>query len=136
MDGEVYRHIANRRTFRVESGGRGYFVKIHNGVGYWEILKNLLQFKIPVVSASNEWRAALKLRDLGIATIVPVAYACKGWNPAKLQSCIVTQELAGMRSLEEVFQQGVDPVRKRRLIQKVARSAKTLHANGMNHRDC
>ncbi len=44
LDGEIYRDIANRRTLRFTLNGRRYFLKAHYGVGWKEILKNLLSF--------------------------------------------------------------------------------------------
>ena len=68
LNGECFRELANRRTLRFELAGRRYFLKAHYGVGWREILKNLLQFRLPVLGARNEWRAmqrlqALKCRD-------------------------------------------------------------------------
>ena len=42
LKGEVFRELEARRTLRTEVAGRGYFVKIHRGVGWGEIVKNLL----------------------------------------------------------------------------------------------
>lgn len=43
LEGEVFRELEGRRTLRTEVAGRGYFVKIHRGVGWAEIIKNLLR---------------------------------------------------------------------------------------------
>ena len=50
---------ASRRARRSASPSMGshYFAKIHHGVGWREILKNLLHLKLPVLGAENEWRA-------------------------------------------------------------------------------
>ena len=45
LSGEVFRDVADRRTLRVEIGRRGYFAKLHFGVGWAEILKNLLTLR-------------------------------------------------------------------------------------------
>lgn len=37
LQGQVYRELEGRRTLRTEVAGRGYFVKIHRGIG-WERL--------------------------------------------------------------------------------------------------
>ena len=42
LQGEVFRELEARRTLRTEVGGQSYFVKIHRGVGWGEIIKNLL----------------------------------------------------------------------------------------------
>ena len=41
LQGQVFRELEARRTLRTEVAGRGYFVKIHRGVGWGEIIKNL-----------------------------------------------------------------------------------------------
>ena len=58
LKGEVFRELEARRTLRIEVAGQGYFVKIHRGVGWKEILKNLLSLRLPVLGAGNEWRAS------------------------------------------------------------------------------
>ncbi len=45
------------RTLRTEVAGHGFFVKIHRGIGWGEIFKNLLTAKLPVLGAGQEWRA-------------------------------------------------------------------------------
>lgn len=137
--GEVFRRTADRKTVRFEHDGRGYFLKAHFGVGWREILKNLVHLKLPVLGAGNEWLAIHFLESLGVPTMTAVAYGEEaGW--AKRQSFIVTRELEGMTSLEDVAERrhrrGRDENRKRRrLIQKVALIARMLHGNGINHRD-
>ena len=56
--GKVYRRTASRRTMRWETQGRAYFVKLHDGVGWREIFKNLVTLKMPIVSARNEFALA------------------------------------------------------------------------------
>ena len=57
LQGQVYRELEGRRTLRTEVQGRGYFVKIHRGIGWGEIIKNLLTAKLPVLGAAQEWQA-------------------------------------------------------------------------------
>ena len=139
LEGEVFKRIQNRRTFRIERGGRGFFVKCHRGVGWGEILKNLGSLKLPVLGAGNEWRAIHRLRQLGVETMSPVAYGAEGWNPAALRSVLVTEELSGCISLEKFcgdwHSNPPAPGLKRALIRRLARIARTLHENGVNHRD-
>ncbi len=139
LEGEVFKRIQNRRTFRIERGGQGFFVKCHRGVGWREILKNLFSLRLPVLGAGNEWRAIHRLRELGVETMAPVAYGREGWNPAGQRSLLVTEELQGCISLERYCQGWRDappaPVVKRVLIRRLARIARTLHENGVNHRD-
>ena len=44
LTGESYRKVKSRHTFRVELEGKGYFVKLHRGIGWAEYFKNMLQF--------------------------------------------------------------------------------------------
>lgn len=138
-DGEVFRQIDNRRTLRFEAGGRYYFIKVHGGVGWQEIFKNLVQGKWPVLGAGNEQRAIKRLHELNIDTTTLVGYGRRGCNPARLESFVITDALPDCISLED-FCRGwsrhpPEPVLKRRLIERVAQIAKTLHENGINHRD-
>jgi serine/threonine protein kinase len=120
-------------------GKKTYFIKQHFGVGWKEIFKNLWQFRLPVLSAKNEWLAIHKLKSLGIDVPTVYAYGERGNNPATLQSFIVMEELAPVMSLEDLCQtwQRLPPsfALKRCLIEKVAEIARTLHQHGLNHRD-
>jgi heptose I phosphotransferase len=102
MHGEIYRALEGRCTQRIELGGQGYFLKQHRGVGWKEIIKNLLQLRLPVLGAKNEWRAVQRLCDLGIATMQVVAYGQRGWNPAHHESFLLTRELVDTVSLEDL----------------------------------
>ena len=135
LEGEIYREVESRKTFRFEWKGKGYFAKTHFGVGWREILKNLVQFRLPVLGASNEWHALEKLSDLGVDTMSPVAYVSEGRNPAKMRSCIVTRELENTISLEDFCAREMSITLKRKLITKLATVSKMLHDNGINHRD-
>lgn len=137
--GEVFREIDGRKTIRFEEQGESYFIKMHTGVGWKEIFKNLFRFKKPVLGAKNEYLAIKQLTNLNISTMTLVGYATKGWNPAKLQSFIITEELKETISLEDYcaswFQYPPVYQDKQLLIRKVAMIAKKIHENGINHRD-
>jgi hypothetical protein len=66
LQGEVYRELEGRRTLRTEVAGCGYFVKIHRGIGWGEIFKNLLSARLPVLGAGQEWRAIRRLTEVGV----------------------------------------------------------------------
>ena len=138
-NGDVYRDIDGRKTIRFDEQGESYFIKIHTGVGWKEILKNLSQFKWPVLGARNEYLAIKRLTDLDIDTMTLVSYATKGWNPAKLKSYVVTEELKDTVSLEDYCANWLanPPAfrEKQLLIRKVATITKKMHENGVNHRD-
>lgn len=140
LAGEEYRRVKSRRTFRFEVEGRGYFAKIHRGVGWREIWKNLLQGKAPVLGAGNEFRAVTLLTGLGVDTMTVAAYGERGRNPARRQSFLITEELAGMESLEDHCRRWREQPpafrHKRALLAALARTARLMHENGLNHRDC
>ncbi|MBW1923546.1 MAG: lipopolysaccharide core heptose(I) kinase RfaP [Deltaproteobacteria bacterium] len=139
LQGRVYRTQKGRRTLRFTQQGRAYFAKIHEGVGWREIFKNLLAARLPVLSARNEWRAIRRFETVGIPTTPLVAYGMRGLDPARLQSFVITREIQGAVSLEDLCrdwpQRPPAPRLKRDLILGVAGIARTLHENGMNHRD-
>ena len=139
LQGEVLRALEGRRTLRTEIAGRGYFAKIHHGIGWGEIIKNLLSGRLPVLGAGNEWRALLRLKELGVDTMHPVAFGARGSNPARQHSFIVTEELAPTISLEDFCRDWPAvppaPTFKRTLIRRVAEMARRMHQGGVNHRD-
>ncbi len=128
-----------RRTLRFELQGRGYFLKLHWGVGWGEIFKNLASGRLPVLGAGPEWRALQRLPKLGIETMRLEAYGREGWNPARQRSFVVTRELESTVSLERYCadwkQNPPEPRRKWRLIERVALITRKLHQGGLNHRD-
>ncbi|MDD1022069.1 lipopolysaccharide core heptose(I) kinase RfaP [Pseudomonas idahonensis] len=140
LKGQVYRELEARRTLRTEVDGRGYFVKIHRGIGWGEIVKNLITAKLPVLGAGQEWRALERLHQVGVPTMTAVAYGERGSNPADQHSFIVTEELAPTVSLEDFsidwVKQPPAPALKRALIAEVARMTGMMHRAGVNHRDC
>jgi heptose I phosphotransferase len=139
LQGMVLRSLEGRRTLRTEIAGRGYFAKIHHGIGWGEIIKNLLSGRLPVLGASNEWRALLRLKELGVDTMHPVAFGARGSNPARQHSFIITEELAPTSSLEDFCRDWCAvppaPTFKRTLIERVAEMARRMHQGGVNHRD-
>ncbi len=139
LTGERFRHLEGRLTQRVLIGNKYYFIKQHNGIGWKEIGKNWLQLRLPVVSARNEWQAIEALRNLGVAVPKIAAYGQRGWNPAKRQSFILMEELTPIISLEDLCKTWLTQppawALKQNLITEVARIARTLHQNGINHRD-
>jgi heptose I phosphotransferase len=139
IDGRVYREQGGRKTLRFTLSDKNYFAKFHHGVGWKRIIKGLLQSRLPVLTARNEWRAIQRLEELGIQTAHLVGYGKRGWNPARLQSFIITEELANTVSLEDFCRNWLTSppsyALKRALITKVAKIARTLHEHGINHRD-
>lgn len=141
IEGEVFREPvgSNRRTLRFERDGQRFFVKLHWGVGWREIFKNLLSLKRPVLGARNEWQAIQRLTALGVETMDLVAYGEQGANPATRRSFVATRELTDTISLEDYCSDWASrppqPALKRALIDRVADMTATMHRAGMNHRD-
>lgn len=139
IEGNIYRQARGRKTFQFNLDGKSYFAKLHSGIGWGEILKNLLSLRLPVVGATNEWRAINRLQELGIATLHAVGYGSRGWNPASRESFIITEELANTISLEDFCKtwqsDPPDPRLRIRLVKAVARISRQLHENGICHRD-
>ncbi len=139
VKGEVFRSTNNRETLRVVKGNKSYFIKKHFGVGCKEFLKNVLQFRLPVFSAKNEWLAIQKLEQLGIPTMTLVGYGWCGINPIKRQSFVITEEIQNILGLRDIcISWHKNPLTfaiKKAIIEELAYIAKTMHENGINHRD-
>lgn len=140
IQGDEYRNMDGRRTLRFDMMGRSYFAKLYRGIGWQRIFKSLLSFrKPPVLCAHNEWLAIQKLTDLGVDTMTTVGYGTRGVSPASKQSFLITEDLQNTESLEDFCrhwsEKPPNPALKRALIKKIAQVSRTLHDNGINHRD-
>lgn len=140
LEGDEYRNMDGRRTLRFELLGQSYFVKMYKGLGWWPIIRSIVTFRMPpILSAKNEWVAIGLLKALNVETLTVVAYGERGKSPARRQSFLVTEDLAQTESLEEFcrdWPRCPPPVAmKRALIQRVADISRSLHQNGINHRD-
>jgi len=140
LQGPVYRQVKGRRTVGFELNGLAYFAKIHAGVGWGEIVKDLFQLKWPVLGADQEWRAIRHLQASGVPTMTVAAFGSRGMNPARRESFIITEALPNTVSLDEFtrdWPRRAPPHRlKKALIEQVAAMTRQMHASGMNHRDC
>lgn len=136
---DVYRAKEGRKTLRFVRHGRSYFLKLHSGIGWGEIFKNLLQARLPVLGAVNEYRAVAALQAIGVDTMSVAAYASSGHNPARVRSMIVTDDLVGTVSLEDYcadWASSPPSFRTRlKIVCKLADSAGRMHRTGINHRD-
>jgi heptose I phosphotransferase len=139
VSGEIYRQVANRKTVYFHYQNRTYFIKIHRGVGWKEIIKNWLTLRLPVLGAMDEWKALQRLKSLSIDTLELAGYGVIGWNPAQLTSFVITNALENTVSLEELClswkKQPPLFIEKVTLIKKLASISYHLHQNGINHRD-
>ncbi len=143
LEGKVYREALGRRTLRFTRGNKDYFVKMHTGVGWREIMKNISYLRAPVVGAFNEWHGVHRLNDLEIDTMTVAAYGIRGRNPATKHSFIVTEALPSETSLVDFCAtwkrnppSTLKEIRlKRWILNKVVETARVIHENGANHRD-
>lgn len=143
IDGKVYREALGRRTLRFTRGDKDYFLKMHTGVGWGEIVKNITYLRAPVVGALNEWHGVHRLKDLEIDTMTVAAYGIRGRNPATKHSFIVTEALPTETSLEDFCgkwklnpPKTLEEIRlKKWIMNKVVETARVIHENGANHRD-
>ena len=139
LQGEVFRDVPGRRTLKVDIAGRSYFVKLHYGVGWGEVVKNWLQFKLPVIGAENEFTACRDLAELGLTAPIPAAYARSQGSIASQRSFVLCDELAGFTSLEDLTEHWAQHpptlAMRRALLHAVARFASAFHRQGFIHRD-
>jgi heptose I phosphotransferase len=139
ITGQEHRALEQRQTLSFLVDGQRYFIKRHRGATWGEICKNLIQLRLPVVSAFNEWRAIKLLRSLGIATPVPKAYGKRGVLPSHLESFLVTEDVGEHITLEDYCRPWPHtPPRiaeKYSLLAQVADLSRTMHGSGVCHRD-
>ena len=139
VEGEVYRRSARRRTSRVVIAGKAYFAKVHGGVGWREIAKNVLAGKRPVLGARHDFDASRKLCARGVPVPEVAAFGERGINPARRRSFAIHDALEGFRSLEDVGHAWlVTPPSvglKRAVLTEAGRLTAAIHAAGVCHRD-
>lgn len=139
LKGEIYREYGKRTTKNFQFAQKSYFLKFHGPIGWFEIFKNLLQFKVPVVGALREFEALSHLKKHKIDSLEVQGFGNKGLNPANSSSFLITEELYGTISLEDFFLQDrhkeLLPTQRRKLIKHVAKLIRKMHLSGLNHRD-
>lgn len=139
LKGETFRAHKNRLTQRILLGKNYYFIKQHQKIRLKEFFKNILQGRIPITSARNEWQAIQKLQALGLATPRIIAFGEKGLTPLTRTSFVMMEALNNTLSLETFCAAWpTHPpafLTKLKLIKSVALIARCLHEHGINHRD-
>lgn len=137
--GDIVRDIEGRRTLRFEVAGKGYYLKLHRGIGWGSIVGNLFRLRLPVLGADSEWHAIRAFDRLGLDTMRVVAFGQRGSGPSHLESFLITEALEPTCDLDVFTQSWPDeppPVKlKRTLILSVADIARRMHEGGINHRD-
>jgi len=139
LPGKVFRSVEGRRTLRVKLGREVMFLKRHSGVGWFEIGKNLLSGRLPVLGAGNEFRAARVLLAAGVSVPEPLGYGERGDNPATRESFILSSACEPNISLEDLAREWRDnrpaAADRWRLFAEVAGMVAAMHMTGVNHRD-
>lgn len=140
IDGIACRKVDKRSTLNFRSNEESFYIKIHEGVSFKEILKNVVCLRWPVIGARNEYQAISRLHELGINTMDVAAFGEKGVNPLTKKSFIITRDLNPAISLEDFCEnwKNIKPdyLVKKRLIEEVASMIGKMHRGGVNHRDC
>lgn len=140
LQGEVFRALETRRTLRFEINQCSYFLKLHYGTTWKEVIKNLISLRLPVLGADREWKAIHRLKTLGVDTMKGIGFGQKGWNPVRRTSFIITEDLTPTVSLEDYCadwaREPPDVKTKRMIIRRVADMVRKMHQGGVNHRDC
>jgi len=146
--GKTYRLGAGRSTVRVElndpaGGKRAVYVKRHTHVPVRTKLRRSLSLNPPISFAKNEARGIVRLADIGIPTMRPVAFgeACSH-RGRRERSCIITEEVAGATQADDYCEAHFAGAlsrdalaAKRRLIRRIAGLARRLHRARLSHRD-
>lgn len=139
IQGEIFRKVLERETLRFGLDGETYFIKKHFGCGFWEAIKNLLQFRVPILGAKNELEVIRALEQAGVPTMQVEAYGFRGIKPFWQQSFIVTRELkpiVGLRDLAEKWAKEKPAFHeKKAMIEEVGQMAGRMHRVGVVHRD-
>ena len=137
--GTVYRQVKIDKLKQLPIISKHYFVKLHHGVGLKEIFKNIVQSRLPVFGASNEWQAIFQCMQASILTTPLVCYGKWGYLH-KQRSFIMTRALTQTCTLEDVGDIWKETLPsfnlKRQIIHKLADVVRQFHQQGMNHRDC
>ena len=139
LTGDVLREMPGRRTLRVQIAGRTYIAKLHSGVGYQEIAKNLLVGRAAVVGAENEYTALLRLQSADVPSMQIAAFGSADGAAARRRSFILLDYIKHEQTLEDVARtwrtQPPTAASRRKLVLAVARIARAMHGAGVNHRD-
>jgi UDP-glucose:(heptosyl)LPS alpha-1,3-glucosyltransferase len=110
-----------------------------------DLVRPILSLAWPATAnAATEWWGMTELPRLGIATSPPVAFAARRRWGLEWEGLTVSADLAGCVSLEEFLRTRISQPGRRsateraflqRLARALARMARSLHRQGVNHQD-
>lgn len=133
--------LRERTTTRLEltsqSGeSKVFFLKRHQRPPLVEYVKPWLRLQRPILGAKNEWEAILRFHEVGIATMIPVAF-----GESRGQSWLLTAAIEGCRKLSEWMNEQGGSLRNgqrhtwHQAITGVAGVARAMHGAGLHHQD-
>lgn len=139
--GRVVKNLLRERTttrivLPADSGSEQcFYLKKHAPPPWKEYVKPFLRLTRPILGARNEWKAIIRFHEIGIPTMVPVAFGQSGRS-----SFVMTKSIEGCVKLSH-WMENHDKENSRddelagRLVEHVARIARTMHTAGMHHQD-
>lgn len=137
--GKAFRDVPGRKTIQVALGKKSYFIKQHFGVGWGEIFKSIISFKMPILGAMTEVSAIQKLNEIGIPTTPLVAYGQRGYSPASMRSFVMTEDLGDILTLEDICVAWLEASPKKACraaaFKALAQLTAKFHSAGLCHRD-
>ena len=126
-----------RSTAWFERGGRRFFLKVHTGVGWREIIKCWLQGKRPILDAMPEARALERLAALKVPAPRLVGFGRMGLNPARRRSFVLSESLDDTEDLEDFLRRELPlrPPLRRAVAHALGHQVGRLHAARIAHQD-
>jgi heptose I phosphotransferase len=124
------------KTGTVPPQSPGMYLKKHRSRTWWSWLRAKLGLRACPGAGTVEAENARALAAIGIPVMRVVACGERLHGDGRLESFLLTEELAGYGELAGFLRQRISPGRElSRLVRQVAAIARRLHAAGYNHRD-
>jgi len=126
-----------RQVWRVELGGKCYYVKLYLKNGWWRAVKR--QFRGP--PCLKEWRVAQYALEKRVNCVKPVAYAISSDPKSRLDCLLITEGLPGSLPLIQYWQNlsndgdPTTPAAIRKLQDALAELLAKAHRAGIAHCD-
>lgn len=134
----VVKHGDHRTVYRVEVGGRAFYLKHDRPAGFWRRLQPLVRPS----AARREWHRATAIARRGVATVRPVAWAEVRRGGLACESYLVTEAIEPSSTVEQFALERLpivpEPMRRRlrrALIVGFARFIAAVHRAGIRHND-
>ncbi|QDU81214.1 Lipopolysaccharide core heptose(I) kinase RfaP [Polystyrenella longa] len=135
--GETAKNVlAERVTTRIDltdtsGASRSFYIKRHTPAPMKEYLKAWSRLRTPLLSARYEWEAILNFHQVGISTMIPVAFGEKG-----RYSFLITESLEDCWKLSHwVRDQQPEEEQLESVVKQVAEITRKMHSAGMHHQD-